>query len=76
MRELTVAVSDEVLAVLRELATRFGMTPEAIAADILRCHAQCLNPHPESRITDEEFRKAVQVTLEKNAELYRRLAQH
>lgn len=76
MREITVTISEPIAGMLLQLAERFGITPEAAAVDILCCHAQAMNPSPDSTIREDEFQKALTATLTKNAELYRRLAQH
>jgi len=65
MQTITVALSDEHLAKLQEIAIQFGVSPEDLA------HASI-----EEWLTrpEEDFRRAVAHILDKNAELYRRLA--
>jgi len=65
MAKLTVTLSDETLAQLREKADRFRVMPE----DLLRVSVEELLSRP-----DEAFQSAMDHVLTKNAELYRRLA--
>ena len=65
MSSITVAVTDEQMAKLNELAKRFGVSPE----DLLRLRIdEMLSDH------DEKFYDAAARALRKNADLYRRLA--
>ncbi len=65
MAEVTVPVSTEEMKRLEELGSREGLTVE----QMVRLGIQDLISQP-----DEAFHAAVQRVLQKNAELYRRLA--
>ena len=65
MDAITISLSNDDLAKLREIADRHGITAEELA----RVSIEELLTRPE-----EEFQRAVKFVLEKNAELYRRLA--
>lgn len=65
MSTITVTVSDDRLEKLKEVAGRFNITPE----DLVRVSIDELLSRP-----DEAFEKAVAHVLNKNSELYRRLA--
>jgi hypothetical protein len=65
MDAITISLSNDDLAKLREMASRHGITPEELA----RVGIEELLTRPE-----EEFQRAVDFVLKKNAELYRRLA--
>jgi len=65
MTMITIPLSDERLAQLRAWAEQTGLTPE----EFLRRRVEQLLEKP-----DEQFHKAAAYVLEKNAELYRRLA--
>ena len=65
MSTLTIRLSDDYFAKLREIATRFNVTPEELA----RVGIEELLARPE-----EAFQRAADYILKKNAELYRRLA--
>jgi predicted transcriptional regulator len=65
MTKITIQLPDEDLRRLQEVAARFQVTPEELA----RLGIEELLSRP-----DEAFRQAVQHTLQKNSELYRRLA--
>jgi predicted transcriptional regulator len=65
MDAITISLSDDDLAKLQEMADSHGITPEELA----RVSIEELLKRPE-----EEFKQAVEFVLEKNAELYRRLA--
>ena len=60
-----ITISEERLAKLREVASRFHVTPE----DLARVSLEELLTRP-----DEAFQQAADYVLKKNAELYRRLA--
>lgn len=62
---ITIPLSDERLAQLRAWAEQAGLPPE----EFLRRRVEQLLDRP-----DEQFREAASYVLEKNAELYRRLA--
>ena len=64
MSSITIDLPDEHLARLREIAARFGVTPEELA----RVSIEELLTQP-----DEKFEAAADYVLKKNAELYRRL---
>ena len=65
MDAITIPLSSDDLAKLKEMADRHGISPE----DLARVSIEELLTRPE-----EEFQGAVEYVLEKNAELYRRLA--
>ena len=65
MTTITIPLSDERLAQLRTWAEQAGLTPE----EFLRRRVEHLLDRP-----DEPFRQAAAYVLQKNAELYRRLA--
>ena len=65
MSTITVALPEERLAKLNELAEQLGVVPE----DLVRVSIEELLARPEP-----EFEHAVRTILTKNAELYRRLA--
>jgi antitoxin FitA len=65
MTMITIPLSEERLAQLRILAEQAGLPPE----EFLRRRVEQLLDQP-----DEQFRQAAAYVLQKNAELYRRLA--
>jgi antitoxin FitA len=65
MNTLTITLSDDRLAKLREIADRFNIKPE----DLARISIEELLTRPE-----ESFQQAADYILNKNAQLYRRLA--
>ena len=65
MSTITIAIPDERLRQLQEAARRLGVSPE----DLVRVSIEDLLAG-----TDEKFKSAADRVLEKNAELYRRLA--
>lgn len=65
MSTLTITLSDDQLAKLREIAARFNIKAE----DLARVSIEELLTRPE-----ESFQQAADYILNKNAELYRRLA--
>ena len=65
MPTITVALPEERLVQLNELAEQLGVVPE----DLVRISIEELLARPEPG-----FEQAVQYILNKNAELYRRLA--
>jgi predicted transcriptional regulator len=65
MTTITVAIPDDRLLKLQEIAARLQVTPEAL----VRVTIEELLSRPE-----EAFRQAADYVLSKNAELYRRLA--
>ena len=64
MSTLTIALSDDHLAKLQEIADRFKIKPE----DLARVSVEELLTRPE-----ESFQQAADYILHKNADLYRRL---
>jgi hypothetical protein len=62
---ITIPLSDDHLTRLRAWAEQSGLTPE----EFLRRRVEQLLDRP-----DQEFRQAASYVLQKNAELYRRLA--
>jgi len=65
MNRITVTIPDDRLSKLQEIAARFQITPE----DLIRVSIDELLARPE-----EDFRQAAEYVLNKNSELYRRLA--
>jgi antitoxin FitA len=65
MSELTITLPDDRWLQLSETAARLGLSPE----ELVRASIEALLLEPE-----ETFQQAVAYVLEKNAELYRRLA--
>jgi antitoxin FitA len=65
MTVITIPLTDEHLTKLRELADRIGLSPE----EFLRRRVDSWLERP-----NQEFINAASQVLEKNAELYRRLA--
>ena len=65
MAHLTVALPEERLQQLEEIAARYNVSPEAL---VLVSIEELLTR------SDESFRNALDYVLTKNAELYRRLA--
>jgi len=65
MSTLTIALSEERLQKLEEIARRFQIAPE----ELVRVSIDELLSLPE-----EDFRRALELVLSKNAELYQRLA--
>jgi hypothetical protein len=62
---ITVALPEDRLVKLKELATQLGVVPE----ELVRVSIEELLSRPEA-----DFEQAVDYVLAKNAELYRRLA--
>ena len=65
MTTLTISISEEHLAQLQALATRYQTTPE----ELVQVSIAELLKYP-----DEAFERVLAYVLRKNAELYRRLA--
>lgn len=65
MKHLTIMLPEDRMAKFRELAASLGISPEELA----QASIEDLLGRPE-----EDFRKAAQYILQKNTELYRRLA--
>ncbi len=65
MSTITITLSDDHLAKLREIAARFNVKPE----DLARVGIEELLTRPE-----ESFQNVADYILRKNAELYKRLA--
>jgi hypothetical protein len=65
MSTITISISEDRLQKLQEKASRFHIAPE----DLVRASLEDLLARPE-----EGFQRAVGYVLDKNAELYRRLA--
>ena len=62
---ITVAIPDDLLQRLNEIALWFCIAPE----DLVRVSIQVLLIHPE-----EQFKQALERVLDKNKELYQQLA--
>jgi predicted transcriptional regulator len=65
MTSITIAIPDERLLKLKELAARFQVTPE----ELVRVSVEEILTRSE-----EDFQSAASYVLKKNAELYQRLA--
>ena len=65
MSSITIDLSEDKLRRLQEAAAHLGVSPE----DLVRVSVEDLLARPE-----EDFKKAAEYVLQKNAELYRRLA--
>ncbi len=65
MTAITITPPDDHLSKLKETASRLGVTPE----DLVRASVEELVTRPE-----QAFQQIIDYVLEKNAELYRRLA--
>lgn len=65
MATLTITLSSDQYAQLQQIAQRFNVTPE----DLARVSIRELLAQP-----DQAFQQALAYVLEKNAELYKRLA--
>jgi predicted transcriptional regulator len=65
MSSITINLTDEHFSKLREIANHLGVSPE----DLARMSIEELIAQPE-----EDFERAADYVLKKNAELYRRLA--
>jgi predicted transcriptional regulator len=65
MTKITINLPDDQLQQLKEIATRFRVAPE----ELVRASVEDMLTRPE-----EEFRRALDYVLHKNAELYQRLA--
>jgi predicted transcriptional regulator len=65
MTTITITLPDDRLLKLQERATHFSVSPE----ELVRVSIEEMLSRP-----DEAFQRAVNYVLEKNAELYRRLA--
>jgi hypothetical protein len=65
MTSISVTLPNDRLLKLQEIAARLGVTPE----DLVRISIEELLARP-----DDAFQQAVDYVLNKNAELYRRLA--
>lgn len=65
MTTITITIPDDRARKLQELAARFQVRPE----DLLRVSLEEILSRP-----DEAFRQAARYVLDKNADLYRRLA--
>lgn len=65
MSSITIAIPEERLEALKEVAERLQVTPE----ELVQASVEELLARP-----DESFRRAAAYVLKKNAELYRRLA--
>jgi predicted kinase len=65
MTTITVSLPADRLQKLREVAAQYRVAPE----DLVRISVEELLARPE-----EEFKQALEYVLDKNAELYRRLA--
>ena len=65
MTTITISLPDDHLQKLKEIAMRFSVAPE----ELVRVSIEEWLTRPE-----EDFRRALEYVLKKNAELYRRLA--
>lgn len=65
MTTITITLPDDRLQQLKEIASRFKVAPE----ELVRASVEELLARPE-----DDFQRALDYVLRKNAELYRRLA--
>ncbi len=65
MTKITISLSNDSLQKLKEIAMRLNIAPE----ELVRISIEELLTRPE-----EEFQRVLEYVLNKNAELYRRLA--
>jgi antitoxin FitA len=65
MTTITIELPNDRLQKLREMAQKFGISTE----ELVRVSVEDMLTQPE-----DQFRKAAQYVLKKNAELYKRLA--
>jgi hypothetical protein len=65
MTSITIALEDDRLQLLKELATQLGMTTE----DLVRISIDDLLSHP-----GQDYRQAAEHILRENEELYKRLS--
>ena len=65
MTTLTITLPEDLLQQLKERAAQLSVTPE----ELVRASIEELLTHPE-----EEFQRALSYVLNKNTDLYRRLA--
>lgn len=65
MTSITIAIPDDRLRQLKEIASRYQVTPE----ELIRVSLEEIIARPE-----DAFQQALGYVLHKNAELYRRLA--
>jgi predicted transcriptional regulator len=65
MTAITISLPDDQIRKLKEIASRFRVTPE----ELVRVSIEELIARPE-----EDFQHALDYVLNKNAEIYRRLA--
>lgn len=65
MTTITIEIPNERLQKLQEMAQKFGISTE----ELVRVSVEDMLTQPE-----DQFRKAAQYVLKKNAELYKRLA--
>ena len=65
MTNITISISDDRMQKLREKASRFQVAPE----ELVRVSLEDLLARPE-----KDFQQALEYVLNKNAELYQRLA--
>jgi hypothetical protein len=65
MSTLVISLPEDRLQKLEDLARRYGLEPE----ELVRASIEELITRPE-----EDFRRALQYVLDKNVDLYRRLA--
>jgi predicted transcriptional regulator len=65
MTMITISLPDDRLQKLKDIAAQFSVAPE----ELVRVSIEELLTRPE-----EDFRRALEYVLNKNAELYRRLA--
>ncbi len=65
MTTITVPLADEELAELKKRASNYGVAPEALAHSAIQ---------EMLKRSDQEFQRAMDYVLQKNKELYQRLA--
>jgi len=73
--EITVTISHRLEAYIELVVKHTGMTREQVVNEMLEDYVERAKA-PGTVADEEQFRAALERTLTKNAELYRRLAQH
>lgn len=70
MTGFTVSFADETAVKLNNLAERLRITPE----ELIRTSVEDMLASPTDSLDKDAFKKATEYVLEKNSELYKRLA--
>ena len=72
MTTLTINLPDEHFLALEKTSARLNLTPEKLV--YLSIKKMIASPQDDAQEADENFQDAMKYVLEKNAELYQRLA--